>query len=156
VHQDIGALKFASKQLRGDREFLRQATQGIAEKQEALKAVETIGTVLEFIREGLQSDHDVVLAAVHQDAGALKFTSKQLRSDRQFAIEMLQRNGFALEHLSDELRDSREIVLEAVRQDGRALRLAPRRWISDPEVLRSAANGALAASLDAPNIAKCR
>ena len=67
------ALRYASEQLRGDREVV-------------LAAVRQNGWALEYASGQLKGDREVVLAAVKQNGDALCYASPQLRSDREVVL----------------------------------------------------------------------
>jgi hypothetical protein len=67
VKSDALALKFASNELRGDRDVV-------------LAAVESDGEALEYASKKLREDGGIVLAAVTSNGRALEYASKKLRS----------------------------------------------------------------------------
>ena len=75
VQQNGDALRYASKDLRADREVV-------------LTAVRQNGLALEFANDDLRADREVVLAAVQQAGLALQFADETLLQDEQFVAEL--------------------------------------------------------------------
>jgi hypothetical protein len=66
----------------------------------------------------LQSDREVVLAAVAQNGRALEHASAELQGDREVVLAAVAQDGHALKHASAELQGDREVVLAALAHDG--------------------------------------
>jgi len=62
------ALRFASEELKGDREIV-------------LGAVQNYGGALRFASRELKADREIVLTAVQNDGCAIMFASKELKGD---------------------------------------------------------------------------
>ena len=109
--QNAGVLKYASAELRSDRNVV-------------IAAVKQDNKALKYASDELQSDHELVLAAVNQDGRALEYAASELQSERDVVLAAVKQHGSALEYASDELRSDYDIVLAAVQQDGIALEYA--------------------------------
>ena len=70
VSKDEYALKFATEELRGDREVV-------------MKAVSQDGYALRHATEELRGDREVVMKAVSQDGYALEYATEELRGDQE-------------------------------------------------------------------------
>ena len=121
VKKNGRALKFASEELRNDKEVV-------------LKAVENDRWALEFASERLRNDKEVVLTAVENDGYALKFASEELKNDKEVVIKAVENYGFALEYASEELRNDKEVVIKAVESRGYALQYASEELQKDEEI----------------------
>ena len=125
VKQYRDALRYASEELKNDREFM-------------LKAVKQNGGALKYASEELRVDREIVLEAVKQDGYALIYVSKELRADREIVLEAVKQYGGALQFVSEELRADKEVVLEAVKQNGDALFYASKELKNDREIVLAA------------------
>jgi|GEM_PF-3992903 len=121
AEQDLGALRYASEELKADREFM-------------LKAVGNHGRALEFASEDLRKDREVVLAAVAKNGGALQFASEDLRGDREVVLKAVCKHGFALHYANTALRKDREVVLAAVMNHSPAFEYASEELKKDQEI----------------------
>ena len=72
--------------------------------------------VLEHTSADLQSDRDVVSAAVKGDGLALQFASEALQADEGIVLAAVKSNGLALQFASGALRANRRVVAAAVLQ----------------------------------------
>lgn len=154
--RNSAALQFASKELRSDPRIvlaaietsrpwsfhpLQHAPMELQFDRDFLLAVaQTKGGVreLECAPEYIWNDRDVVLAAVKNDAAALKHASGRLRGDREIVLAAVQNCGYALQYASEGLRGDREVVLAAVKTDGVALEYASEDLRGDREVVFAA------------------
>ena len=77
------------------------------------------GAALWHADKKLQSDREIVLAAVRNDPcygiPSLAFADKKLQSDREIVLAAVSQNAEALNYASEELKSDREIVLAAER-----------------------------------------
>lgn len=87
VSQKGGALKYASVELRQDKEVV-------------LTAVQRYGYALQHASEQLQGDKDVVMLAVMQNGEALQFASEALQGDKDVVLEAVAEKGDALYYSS--------------------------------------------------------
>ena len=71
VRQSGSSLRFASQDLRDDRDLV-------------LEALQTASWLFPLISKRLQADKEVVRLAVHRDKRLLRFASAELRSDPEF------------------------------------------------------------------------
>ena len=85
------ALRFASDELRADRDLVRVA---VAQCDHALK----------HASDELRADPDVVRAALAQDSSALRYASAELRADQDVVLAAVVRHGSALEYASPSSR----------------------------------------------------
>ena len=80
------------------------------------------GKALQFASTDLQNDPKIrTLAAVQQQARALKEAPEELKMDKEFIIMVMKANGRALEHIGEEMKGDRELCMAAVAQDWLAL-----------------------------------
>ena len=85
---------------------------------EALAVVRRQGCDLRHLPH-FADNKDVVLAAVQQNALALKFASPRLKDDRAVVSAALRPDGYGLEHASEELRaDLDVVVLACLKNEG--------------------------------------
>lgn len=101
------AVKYASEELRGDREII-------------LKAVRDCGLALEYASEELRGDREIVLEAVKIHGDALVFASDELKGDKQIVMVALsqdnkmsgriaEREELLTNHISPELQNDPQI-----------------------------------------------
>ena len=88
------ALKFASANLKGDKELV-------------LAAVAQKGVVLRYASEDLKGDKELVLAAVMQDGYALDYASEDLKCHKEVVLVAVTQNGGALKYASETSRVKR-------------------------------------------------
>lgn len=143
-------LKFASEELRNDKDFvlkairrneyaLRYASERLRDNKDfILEAVKQSGFNLKYASERLKHDKEIILTAVKKNSYALEYAPKRLRDDREFILEAVKNNGLALKYASEELKDDKEVVLEAVKDNGLALKFAPERLRDNEEVVLEA------------------
>lgn len=90
-------------------------------KAEALPAVESDGSALEYASYALRNDREVVLAAVTSISSlctsALKYTSDDLRRDKEVVMAVVKHVGHELAAVSNEFKKDKDIVLQAMRSD---------------------------------------
>jgi hypothetical protein len=108
--------------------------------------VKADGLLLKFVSEALQEDHEVVAAAVRQNADAAQFALPSLRASSQIppkssrtrkskVLEAIQIDRLALQHVSNALKDVEAVVLAAVLQNRQSIRYASQRIKSDASIL---------------------
>ncbi|EFC45715.1 predicted protein [Naegleria gruberi] len=107
--KDYLQFKYASSELRADREFVLLLARSFGD----------IGLVLEYISSDLTSDKDFVSDLFEADSKAFEFFPSELRSDKDFVLKIIAKsnddlNLEFLRHLSDNLKADKEIVLKAV------------------------------------------
>lgn len=101
-------LKFASTELRQNREFVRQV-------------VRHDGLAVAFASPELLEDAEIGREAVKQNGMALDYLSKSLQANKVIVLEAVQQNGFALRVASRDLRCDPDVVRRAAAQEGDAL-----------------------------------
>eukprot|EP00971_Amphidinium_carterae_P278900 5536550-Amphidinium_carterae.1 len=106
--RDGGALRYASAELRADRELV-------------LFAVSRNGRVIKYQSEQLRGDREIALAAVKQYWGALHWLDESLRHDREIALLAVSQFGPSISYISRDLCADHEIVLTAVCKCGSSL-----------------------------------
>eukprot|EP00972_Heterocapsa_arctica_P011666 1709376-Heterocapsa_arctica.AAC.1 len=67
-------LQYAHEELRGDREFMLQAS-------------EYVGASLQYASLGLKGDREFILQAVMHNSSALHYASLELKGDREFILQ---------------------------------------------------------------------
>ena len=91
VKQEGHALRFASDELKGDRDVV-------------MAAVTQNGDALRSASAELKNDRAVVMAAVEQGGYALRYASDELKGDRDVVMAAVKQNVDALGWASDELQ----------------------------------------------------
>lgn len=107
IKNDGEALKYASEELRGDKEVVLTAL-------ETNKDDFGIKYTLKYASEELRGDREVVLAAINGDGRALKYASKELRQDRELVLTAMSKYGNAISYAS---QDMQEEVLVALNKE---------------------------------------
>ena len=102
------ALKYASEQLKADREIV-------------LAAVSNYGYALDYAPAELQNDREVVLAAVKQDVSALDCASDELQNDREVVLAAVKQDRFALTYASGQLQQDPALISWSRLTRGKAL-----------------------------------
>lgn len=97
------------------------------------------GMCLKDARVGVQTDPEVVLAAISQNGLALQFAAGELRADRDFIAKAVTQNAGALHFADADLRDDKEFVLQMVTLDGCAVAGASEALRADSDVVLAAA-----------------
>jgi len=154
VRQNVSALEYASKELRGDRKFVMEAVKmkmnGCALRyaseelrgdrwfvMEAVK-MKMNGYALFYASEELRGDRKFVMAAVKQNCYAFGYASKELRGDKEVVMEAVRQYGSALQYVSEAMKGDRDVVMAAVKQNGCALFYASKELRGDKEVIMEA------------------
>jgi hypothetical protein len=70
----------------------------------------------------------------------LQYARNELHGDKDVVLAAVKESGFALQCASTELRADKEVVLAAVKQDGDALGFASKELQKDEEVILAAKN----------------
>jgi hypothetical protein len=104
--------------------------------QEIAHPVLQNGLELAHFGRELQSQPNIVRAAVTQNGLALKYASKALQNERRIVRAAVRQNGLALKYASNVLQNDSEIVLAAVMQNGLALKYASPILQNNPEIVR--------------------
>jgi len=86
-----------------------------------LAAISQNGLALQFAAVELRADRDFITKAVAQNAGALAFAEGDMQNDKDFVLHMVRLNGCALAGASDVLRADWDVVLTAVKENHYAL-----------------------------------
>ncbi|KAF0974925.1 hypothetical protein FDP41_006030 [Naegleria fowleri] len=140
-------LKFASKELKNDRDIVLNAVKhdGWAfsyashdlksDREIAFQAVTKEPLTLNGMPDELINDKELVLVAVNQDGWALEYASDELRNDRQVVLTAIRQTGLALQYADEMLKRDQEIVFEAVKQNNNAFRYASKEFFNDKEFL---------------------
>jgi len=106
---------------------------------EWLQKVGKNGLCLQDAELSVQSDPEVVLAAISQNGLALQFAAVELRGDRDFISRAVAQNAAALVFAEADMRSDRAFVLNMVRISGCSLAGAEDSLKADPEVVLAAA-----------------
>lgn len=80
------SLKYASEELRNDKEVVLEAVRQ--------KGDYWTECALEYASEGLKNDKEVVIEAVKKNGGALEYASEKLRDDKFFVLEAVNHMGW--------------------------------------------------------------
>ncbi len=100
--QDPRAFAFASNGLRGDKGFVL----------ELLQDKDSHGVALKYAH-ALQSDREVVLAAVQRSGTALQFACEELRADKGIVLQAVRSSWSAISFAADDLRNCQEVKIAA-------------------------------------------
>ncbi|KAG2382351.1 hypothetical protein C9374_005553 [Naegleria lovaniensis] len=150
------ALKYASKELRANRNVVLQAFSKALRccqpdylPKQAISLEEYVenaqqqrlyqNCVFGYISEELKHDLEIILKALEfQDETAALIPHEALiHNDYEVVKTALQKNGAVLEHLPLFIRNDKEFVLLAVRQCGSAMRYASQELKNDMELLNA-------------------
>lgn len=117
------ALEFVAENLRtGDQEII-------------LAALTNTGHAFQYIIGDLKNDHDIILAALHDNINIIPQT---LLNDKNFMLKAVAKNGLTLEKASPALKKDKEVVGTAVKQSGRALHYADESFKDNYEIVFAA------------------
>jgi hypothetical protein len=100
--QDPRAFAFASNGLRSDKGFVLELLQDKSSHGVALKYA-----------HALQSDREVVLAAVKCSGTALQFACEELRADKDIVLQAIRSSWTAISFAADDLRNCQEVKIAA-------------------------------------------
>ena len=109
-----------------------------ADRDIVLAAARQDGLVLPFVAEALRGDKEIALAAVKENADALRHASAEMQADRGIVLAVARQIGSALRNASGALQDDPDVVRAAVLQQGMALQYASVRLRADPTVVLTA------------------
>jgi len=126
------ALKYADKELCGEKEIVMQAVQTggwaiqyasdelKADRDVALAAVKQNWSVFRSLNKRLRADREIAQAALQQDWHGFKLAAKELRSDMGLATEVVEQSWQGFQFLIPELRRDRDLAFKAVTQNWQA------------------------------------
>lgn len=149
------ALKYASKELRNDKQLVLMAVENTSKSGQALQyaslelrndkevvmaAVLHSNETLQYASEELRNDREVALAATTKGGIVLKYMSKSLQAEEAIVDLCVSKNGLALEFASKELRNNKAIVLTAVTQNAEAFHFASAQLQKDNDVITATVN----------------
>ncbi len=120
VKEDSCILKYASEQLRHDREFI-------------LSVMKVNGRALQYVPH-FRNDKEIVM----QHGGSLQYASNELKSDKDVVMAAVKQVGWTLHYATNELKNDRDVVMSAVIQDGHALRYSSQKLKNDEKVVMTA------------------
>lgn len=83
------------------------------------EAIKQNGLALQFASENLKNNIDIVFMAINENAYALEFASPKV------AMEIIKQNGMTLQFVSDKLKNDIEFVFAATEENIDALQFAP-------------------------------
>ncbi len=101
VRQYGGALRYASDEIRSDKEFF-------------LAAVRHSDLALQYASKELRSDKEVVLEAVRHSNLALGYASGKLRDDKEVVLVSIDRDYRTFMYVSERLKQDKDVVLKTV------------------------------------------
>ena len=97
----IAFLKFTSKKLRSNYNFM-------------LEAVQLEPWTLQLASKDLKSNKTFIFSAMEKNSLLLQFASEELRNNYDFMLEAVQKNPWTLEFASTDLKDNETIVRAAM------------------------------------------
>ena len=104
INQDGYALKYASINLKNDKEFV-------------LECVKQDGRSLKFASINLQNDKEIVLRAVKKDGLSLKYASINLRNNKEIVLKAIKQNKYAFNFASIDLQDDKQFISIIIKQN---------------------------------------
>ena len=132
LSDDSNALRFASRELRRDKQFITDMTAKykidvsrdtlIKDREVALNLTRTDSVQLDKLPTELQQDREFVLNVVRLNGEQLKFASSDMRDDFEIALVAAQQGH--LEGCSERLRNDPYIVSKAMEADPKAIEQA--------------------------------
>jgi hypothetical protein len=147
VAQHGGALRFASGELRANKELVlnavsqapREFDDNMAEHLQSVQVkTQVVGGALQFASSELRANKELALVAVARDGLSLRFASAEVRADKEVVLAAVAQHGEALKHASAELKVDREVVLTACARTWSAIQCASPELRNDYEVLLAA------------------
>ena len=100
--KDIAYLKFASDELKADRELILFAISYSLRES----------SFLEFCSEDLRSDKEFVIKSVDLYANNLEFASDELKKDKEVVTKAYIKNDYASEYMHNDLLSNKDFILE--------------------------------------------
>ncbi|MDB4655767.1 DUF4116 domain-containing protein [Flavobacteriales bacterium] len=141
------ALRYASEELRADKEVVL----------EAVKNKTYRGSALEFASEELKADKDILFELANKDLlnaqqkaswksphgnvdalQVFKEGSEESKADREIVLEAVKKHDTCLSYASEELKADKEVVLEAVKAFGASMNHASKELRADKEFVLEA------------------
>lgn len=114
----------------------------INDRFKALQAVKENGRALKSVSKELQSDREVVMAAVMNYDNAFsspfQYASRSLKNDKEFVLAVVKEDPQALQFAFKRLRDDKDVVLAAIKRYDSAIIFASPRLLDDVDVVREA------------------
>ena len=121
-----GQFRYASKLLRGDREFIMQIL-----RHTSLIRSRRVWELLQHADgDALRDDRELVEAAVSNNFLALQFASPRLKADPALVLCAMAQDAFALAWASASLRTDLDFIAAAAKYDARVLQWCDRTAIS--------------------------
>ena len=112
VKSPISALKFASEELRADKELIRYAIPNYDEFYDEDGNRRHFGSILEHLSEDIKSDRDLILSIVKKDGSALEFVSDKLKADKEVVIEAAASFRGSLDYAETSLQSDPDVLSE--------------------------------------------
>lgn len=88
-----------------------------------LKAITKNPSALEFARDEVRGNRELVLTAIGENAAVLEFASQTLRFDQSFVLEAVARNPLAIWHAPRKLQANEGVILAALARQGAEVKL---------------------------------
>jgi hypothetical protein len=131
-------------ELVSERYFLKGASEEIISNRDiVLKAVLNDGNNLEFLKNDLEFDREIVIAALKSkkfNKDYIKYRLSRYSNDSDLIHIAVLADGHLLESASSKLKDNERIVLDAVKNNGYSIKYASDRLKSDKKVVVNAVN----------------
>mmetsp|Transcript_44199 Transcript_44199/g.95180 ORF Transcript_44199/g.95180 Transcript_44199/m.95180 type:complete len:387 (-) Transcript_44199:145-1305(-) len=112
MRKDLKALKAATPELRGDKDFVLKWLPPLPERP-----LGDVSSMIKYVSEELRDDEEVMLRALHH-SNVFGWCTPRLRQDRDFVLEAVKLDPSVVHHVADDLARDREIALAAVKQGG--------------------------------------
>ena len=78
------------------------------------------GCNLQYASEELQSNCNIVMAAIREGGGALQYASEELQGSYNIVMAAIRKSGGSLQYASEELKSNFDVVMAALRSGGTA------------------------------------
>ena len=125
-----GSLVFASEDLKKDKEFV-------------IWCVGKHYADLEHVNESLQSDRDVVMAAIAHNKGAFCFACNSIRDDPELALQCSTACPDVAQHYGETLCQDKGFILSAIRENAEVFRYLKDQWHDDEDAAKLAVEGSV-------------
>ena len=154
VQYGSDALKYASKELKEDKEFF-------------LEAVKTMPQALEFASEKLKKDSDILKRVEEYDEDrydleevpsnfhinqkylkiselkkdikevpyGLAWLDEEFRNNKEVVLAAVKSNGYTLKYASEELKNDKDVVMTAIKEEKYAYKYADEELLKDPDIM---------------------
>ncbi len=155
VERDARNFAYASKRLRGSREFVLSLLESIdyfsyssvkfllkhskdfsGDRSVIFAAVKRSGQALELASEKLKRDRDIVLTAVGSYGDALKYVPKDVDFYEEAVLLALKESPETYDNVPEELKQNRSFLIKAIKQSEKSFRLVSKILYKNPKLYK--------------------